>query len=373
MRIAIDTRELTGQPTGVGRYLSELLRTWQTMPAAQTHEFVLCAPDGFTRPDEVPPRTSVVTAPGAGTSWEQFTLRRLLREARASVLLAPAYSGPLWCPVPMVLTVHDVSFAAHPEWFSWREGTRRRLLARLAAAQAVRVLTLSEFSRREIVQRLGVAPGRVEAIPLGVPRRTGPDHVPVPSVHRTGERILYVGTLFNRRHIPALIEGFARFAARRPLARLDIVGDNRTRPWIDLDACVAGSPARAQIQLRAYVSEPELRRLYDEASAFVFLSEYEGFGLTPLEALAADVPIVVLDTPVAREVYGPAAVYVDRPDPALVADALETVIDNATVRARLLTEAQTTLARYSWTTCAERTLQVLVESGARAQGGASLG
>jgi glycosyltransferase involved in cell wall biosynthesis len=367
VRIAIDARELAGQPTGVGRYLTELLRVWRTLPAAADHDVILCAPDGCVVPEDVPPRTSLATAPGSGTRWEQIALRRLLHSTRADVLFAPAYSGPLWCPVPMVLTVHDVSFAAHPEWFSWREGTRRRVLARLAASQAVRVLTLSEFSRREIVERLGVAPARVEAVPLGVPPRAVTKPAPRNDTREPDPRILYVGTLFNRRHIPALVEGFARFAATRPGARLDIVGSNRTRPWIDVEALAAASPARARIRVRSYVSGDELSSLYDEAAAFVFLSEYEGFGLTPLEALAAGVPVAVLDTPVAREVYGGAALYLERPDPALVAGALEELIGSSTTRARLLAEADTTLARYSWKACAERTLQAIVESGAAAR------
>src|SRR4029079_5996293 len=94
-----------------------------------------------------PLHVSLVTAPGDGTAWEQFALPRLLRAARADVLFAPAYAVPLRSPVPFVVAIHDVSFAAHPEWFSWREGARRRVLARLSAERARRVLTISEFSK----------------------------------------------------------------------------------------------------------------------------------------------------------------------------------------------------------------------------------
>ena len=95
----------------------------------------------------------------------------------------------------------------------------------------------------------------------------------------------------------------------------------------------------------------------------MFLSEYEGFGFTPLEALSAGAPIVVLDTEVAREIYGPAAVYVARPDPILIEQALELVFVDDHERARVLDTAQMVLERYSWTECAHRTLQVLVASG----------
>ena len=124
--------------------------------------------------------------------------------------------------------------------------------------------------------------------------------------------VLYVGSIFSRRHVPELIEGFTRLARRHPQARLEIVGDNRTTPRIDLDAIVRASGVAGRIQIRSYVSDEELRGLYRSARAFAFLSDYEGFGLTPVEALSAGMPLVVLDTPIAREIYGPAAIYVQR-------------------------------------------------------------
>lgn len=363
MRIAIDAREIAGTPTGTGRYLSELLAGWADLPEAAGHDFILCGPAGLAPPARTPRRTSVLTSPGAGTRWEQVALRRLLRTSRADVLFAPAYSGPVWCPVPMVLALHDVSFAARREWFSWREGVRRRLLARICAAQAARVLTLSAFSRREIVERLGVDPRTIEVIPLGVSERLRA----APGVRPSPPHVLYVGSIFNRRHVPALIDGFSRAAARVPLGHLDLVGDNRTRPFIDVGALAAASPVRDQITLRHYVSDEALAQLYAEAGVFVFLSEYEGFGLTPLEALAAGVPIVVLDTPVAREVYGDAAIYVSTPDPDHVAEAIVRAAVDGPEREAVRRAAPGVLARYSWPACARRTLEVLLSAGAGAR------
>jgi alpha-1,3-rhamnosyl/mannosyltransferase len=102
--------------------------------------------------------------------------------------------------------------------------------------------------------------------------------------------------------------------------------------------------------------------LYGSAELFVFLSDYEGFGLTPVEALAAGVPILMLDTPVAREVCGDAAYFVRSADPALVAQAIDRLLGNTAERTRILSAAPTVLARYSWTSCARRTLQVLADS-----------
>ncbi|MBF8299913.1 MAG: hypothetical protein HW394_283 [Acidobacteria bacterium] len=359
MRIAVDARELQGRPTGVGRYLAGILDAWATLPAALSHEVMLCAPGPLDPALTRGGRTSTHVTGGSGTWWEQRALPRLVGQTHADVLFAPGYTAPLLCPAPTVVAIHDVSFAAHPEWFTWREGLRRRTLTRLAALRAARVLTISEFSKREIIERLGIAAGKIEVIYPGAPdrrvARTHPD-----SAHT----ILYVGSLFNRRHIPELIEGFARLARRKTNVRLEIVGDNRTVPRVEIDRLAAASGAGDRIALRAYLPDEQLAALYGRARAFVFLSEYEGFGLTPIEALGAGIPIVVLDTPVAREIYGTAALYLDRPEPGLIEAALERILVDEAERARILAAAGDTLARYSWKACAEQVLDVLVRYAA---------
>ena len=107
-------------------------------------------------------------------------------------------------------------------------------------------------------------------------------------------------------------------------------------PVIDVDDVIARFGVADRVRARQYVSDAELSALYAQASAFAFLSEYEGFGLTPLEAMAAGVPVVVLDTEVAREIYGPAAEYVARPEPDLIAAALERLLVDDEARARLI-------------------------------------
>ena len=363
MRIAIDARELAGRPTGVGRYLAELLRAWGDLSGAQAHDFILCAPDRVPLPPSL--RAEAMSAPGQGTVWEQFVLPRLLARARADVLFAPGYTAPVLgsltalfggADVPIVVAIHDVSFAAHPEWFSWREGRRRRFVTRLAARKAARVITISDFSKQEIVRHLDVSEARVEVTYVGSTRIAPP--VPV---HTGGDPIvLFVGSIFNRRHIPELLAGFERIAATHPSVRLVLVGDNRTRPHIDVGQLIAQSPARDRIRALAYVGDAELASLYQQARAFAFLSEYEGFAMTPLEALGSGVPVVLLDTDVAREIYGPAATYVARPDPALVAEGLERALFDEEERTRTLSAATTQLERYSWRECAQRTLQVLL-------------
>lgn len=365
MRIAVDARELCGHPTGVGRYLGELLTEWAADANARRHEWTLYA---HAQP-QVPAawRSAVrVVAGGGGSAWEQWSFPRAMTAWRPDVVFAPAYSAPLTAPAPVVLTIHDVSFFAHPEWFSGREGTRRRLLTGWSARRAKVVLTDTVFSQGEIARHIGLPASRVQVIPLGmrVPIRLKPDTTSDSPGLAREPIVLYVGSVFERRRVDRLMTAFDTVADQVPSAQLEVVGENRTRrPRVDLEARRAQSRHRDRIHLRAYVDDDTLAGLYARASVFAFLSEYEGFGLTPLEALAAGIPPVLLDTPVARETAGPAAHYVaaSAGDDA-VAAALVAALTDEGVRRRLLDHAPAVLAQYDWTTTAARTLAAIEEA-----------
>ena len=360
LTIGIDARELLGEPTGVGRYLGELLRRWIVRPDAASRQFVLYTPEPLPFVASAPPGSNlreVVAGSGRGTWWEQTHLRRAVRSNPPDVFFAGAYTAPLALGVPLAVTIHDVSFAAHPEWFRPREGARRRLLTRQAARAAEVIFTDSLVSRDEILERLGVPAERVRVIAPGVTTRPagGRDREPL---------VLFTGSIFNRRRLPATITAFAAATATRPEARLIIAGADRSYPAQDLAALATAAGVGKRVEIRDYVSEPDLDALYARASVFVFLSEYEGFGLTPLEALSAGVPIVVLDTPVAREVYGDAAWYVPRDaDVRVATQAIRTLIEDQASRERILAAAPAVLARYSWADCARRALGAIVDAG----------
>ena len=353
MRIGIDARELCGHTTGVGRYLSGLLRDWTSGNGAGRHDLILYAPAPL--PDEWG-RTRLV--PGVpGTWWEQVRLPRAAAGDRLDVFFAPAYTAPLRLGVPFVVTIHDLSFVAHPEWFRPREGLRRRWLTRHAARRARAILTVSAFSQREIVERFGVPEGRVVVTPSFLA-------APVAASARADEpRVLFVGSIFNRRHVPDLIRAVGRVARTRPGVSLDIVGDNRTYPHESLEAVIAAEGLQARVRWHAYVQDAELRQLYERARGFVFLSEYEGLGLTPLEAMTAGVPPLVADIPVAHESCGDAALYVPPADVGAIAAGLDRLLFDDAVRARLLAAAPAVLTRYDWHRTAQRTLDVLEAAG----------
>jgi glycosyltransferase involved in cell wall biosynthesis len=372
MRIGVDARELGGAPTGVGRYTVELLARWTRAPWTAGHTLVLFSPRAL---DETAGwrgeggATCVVehVPGGGGTLWEQGALARAVRRADLDVFHATGYTAPLRLRVPLVVAMHDVSFAAHPEWFRWREGLRQRTMARCTARRARHIVTLTRFSRDEIVRHFRVSASKVHVIPPAVDAHpalmTGPRHArdeaPAHSPY-----VLHVGSIFTRRHVPTLIDAFADVARTRPDLRLVIVGADRTYPRQAIGQRIRQSGVAGQIDWQPWVPEPDLRALYAGARAFAFLSEYEGFGLTPLEALAHGVPPLVANVPIAREAYGPAAAYVDPRNREEVARTLRALLDDGAVRQRVLKAAPEVLGRYSWDVSARSTFDVLLSAGA---------
>ena len=359
MRVAIDARELSGRPTGVGRYLTGLLDAWSNSEAARRHQWTLIAPAALAASSRWNAAVEVVGGEG-GTIWEQATLPRAVRAARADVFFAPGYTAPLTVAAPLVLTIHDVSFFAHPEWFAFREGVRRRLITAWSARRARTVITDTEFSKREIQRFIGIDARRVRTIPLGLDARST-------GGAQQDALVLYVGSVFQRRRVDRLIAAFDLVADRVPNARLEIVGENRTSPHIDLESVRRGCRHADQIAIRSYVDDATLASLYERASVFAFLSEYEGFGLTPLEALAGGVPPIVLDTPVARETCGAAARYVSpSASNEEIAAGIAALLTSADARRDVLRHRLDVLDRYDWSLAAAATLSVLEEAaGAR--------
>src|SRR2546421_2489869 len=256
MRIGIDARELCGRATGVGRYLAGLLHEWAIGGRASAHEFVLYAPEPISLPLDARKFRTRVVAGTPGTWWEQVRVRREAKADNLDVWFAPGYTAPLRMAIPIVVAIHDVSFVAHPEWFGVREGARRRWLVGRSARMAAAVITISQFSRRELIERLDVPAARITVVPPGVGTgdwrtrglgtgdcwgtgtptktqatgdRSAAFSPPVPK-SPSPLRVLYVGSIFNRRHVVDLIRAFAPIGRSRADVALDIVGDNRSYP-----------------------------------------------------------------------------------------------------------------------------------------------
>lgn len=362
--MGIDARELQGKPTGTGRYLRNLLRVWTR---DTSDRFVAY----FGGPDPVDPgldplrvrRRSLGPLASDNLLWQERLLPRAAGSDGLDVFFSPAYTCPLRLRIPRVTAVHDLSYFSYPQDFGFLHAWKRRFLVALSLHASRRVLACSAFTRRELTSRFPALADRVVHVPLGPD-----DDLPAPPSREEARRrlglagplVLTVGSLFNRRCIPELLRAVSLLGPGPSRLVLDVVGDDRTHPKLDLAALVLRLDLGAHVRLSGFVDEAGLADRYAAADAAVFLSEYEGFGLPALEAASRGVPLVVSDRPSLGEVFGEAALVVDPRNEREIAGALARVLGEPALRKRLVERGRALASRHSWTRTAALTRDALV-------------
>ena len=349
--VGIDGRELQGRPTGTGRYLRNLLRRWRETGDTLIAYFSGEAPAEPTLDHPAVACRVVGEGRTRGLVWQQRLLPVAARGDHLDVFFSPAYACPLALRVPRVTAVHDLSFFSHPQDFTASDGLRRRLLTGLSVTASRKVLACSEFTRRELVGRFPAVADRVIHVPLG-PDDDLPPAPPRDAARRrlgvSGPYLITVGAVLNRRCLPELLRAIAWLAPRHPDLVLDVVGENRTHPRLDLPALVGSLGLSDRVRLSGFVDDDALADRYSAADGAVFLSEYEGFGLPALEAAARGVPLVVGRPPSLGEIFGEAALLVSPRDESGVARALDRVLVEPGLRERLIAAGHDLAGRYSW-------------------------
>jgi glycosyltransferase involved in cell wall biosynthesis len=271
--------------------------------------------------------------------WYPFLLGR---EDTADVLHCPTYRGPTRPRVPLVVTVHDLAVFRHPEAFNrWTRAYSPRVVPRVLAA-AQRVIAVSEFTRRELIELLRVPDEKIRVVPNAV----GDEFTSVGEAEE-GDYVLAVGTLEPRKNLSRLVE-----AVQRTRRELRVVG---ARGWGGVE--VGGNGVR----WLGEVSDKELARLYRGAACVAYPSLYEGFGIPVLEAMACGAPVVTTRGTAMEEVADGAAVLVDARDPAEIAAGIERA---ATDRDELVARGLERASQFRWDAVAAATVQVYREAAA---------
>jgi glycosyltransferase involved in cell wall biosynthesis len=320
IRAAIDVSPLVQTRAGTARYLKGLLRELRQRSDVEV------STRSFGRGD----RLSTLARDSV---WYPFVLGR---ERVGEVLHCPTYRGPLKSARPVVVTVHDLAVLRHPETFNrWTRTYSPRVVPRVLRA-ASRIIAVSDFTRRELIELLGVPEEKITVVPNAVEdafTREGPS--------AAGEYVLTVGTLEPRKNLARLVE-----AARRADVELRVVG---ARGWGEVE--VGGNGVR----WLGEVDDGKLAELYRGAQCVVYPSLYEGFGIPVLEAMACGAPVVTTRGSAMEEVADGAAVLVDAKDSAEIASGIERATAD---RDRLVARGLDRARAFRWDAVGEATVSV---------------
>jgi glycosyltransferase involved in cell wall biosynthesis len=357
MRIAVNTRLLLpGKLEGIGWFAHETLR--RIVAAHPEHEFIYF----FDRPYagqfiHGPNVTPVVLPPPTRHPllyriWFDLMLPRALRVHRADAFLSPDGYLSLRTEVPQLAVIHDLNFEHFPKDLPRAYSRYYRSFFPRFAKKAARIVTVSEFSKQDIVKTYGILPGKIDVVYNGI----GPVFAPLLPEERGASRkrltdglpyFVCVGSLHPRKNIARLLEAFDRFAEGHADARLVIVGEAF---WWDKRMKAAWKVMRHadKVVFTGRLEQAELHRVLADALALVFVSYFEGFGIPVAEAMRCGVPVIAANATSLPEVAGEAAVYCDPFDTGDIARAMEQLWNDAPLRARLSEAGMERSARYDW-------------------------
>lgn len=303
--------------------------------------------------------------------WEQFIAPWLLARERATLFHGLLNIAPLLSPIPTIVTIHDLAFMDVTG--SHRKANRRYLAAatRQGVRQAAHIFAVSEYSKQQIVKRLGIDPARISIAynAAGAQYRPRPAAEVAAWRQRNGlpERfILYLGTLEPRKNIPNLLRAYA--AVRGEIGLPLLIGGGKGWNYDEIFATYEQLGLADDVRFLGYVPSEDLPWWYNAATMFVYPSRYEGFGIPPLEAMASGTPVLTTNATSIPEIVGDAAIQVDPDDVAGMAAELLRLAGDAGLRDELRERGLRRAPTFSWAELARVTLDVY-----RRVGGAPLG
>jgi glycosyltransferase involved in cell wall biosynthesis len=368
--VALDATVLREPLSGVGHYVARLIDNLLNGAGQGTIDRLLVLSNrSVAVPDSDRIERYDRHAIRVRSLWMQFVLPGILRRARPDIVHFTNYIAPLGLQAPFVTTFHDMSLTLLPHCHTWKKRLLTAHLAPFAARNARLILTPSESTRRDVVRLLDVSPTRVRVIP----EAAGPTFRPVESGRERldaayGVRspyVLYVGTIEPRKNLARTLRAFGRIARSRPDLRFVMVGPLGWK-YAEILRETERPELAGRVALLGYVPEIDLPALYSHATAFVYASLYEGFGLPVIEAMACGTPVVTANGSSMAELGENAALLVDPLDEDAIASALERLLADAALRADLRNRGLARAGLYSW----ERTALETVAAYREACGGA---
>lgn len=363
MRIGYFGRSL-GLKGGIARYTSELLAAMERVAPANQYLLYTNRRADITKGDPTVLRTGPSCLGRVG--YEQVWLPAQIARDRPDVYHSPDFTLPFAAPGRKVITVHDLIYLRQPEGTSLRARVLYRLLTGASIRRAHTVITVSDYTAREVSEYFDIPREKLRPIPHGVnPALLGTaesvdTRAAVEAMGIQPPFVLFVGLLTPRKGVLELIEAFERVQGTGGLQCLALVGAPGSG-FERIQKRVGESPVRDRIRLPGPADDAGLASLYSQASAFCLPSHHEGFGLPVLEAMLLGCPVVAADSTALPEVVGDAGLLSHTGDADSLASALARMLSDADLAGALRASGRRRAAEYTWESTARKTLAVYAE------------
>lgn len=370
MRVAVQASDLDHQRIdGTRVYVKELLKRFGNI-SPETEFFLYHK--GVFNPSLAPPEQSnyhPVSLPFS-RAWMQTRFAWEMFRTRPEKLFLPIQAAPVLLPhsLQVTATIHDLAFKRYPETFPFADRLKLNFMLEAAVKRADKLIAVSQSTKRDLLEFFPDLPeSRIRVIYHGFDaelfgRETSKEKLSLKLKNfglEQGAYALYVGALQPRKNLVRLIQAFEQVKKNTPALRLVLAGE---AAWLaqDIVAAREASPYRDDIILLGRVSFENLQALYQGARLFAFPSLYEGFGLPILEAFASGTPVLTARNSSLTEVAGDAALYCKAESVEDIAEQLERLWHDASLRQELVAKGQEQLKLFSWEKCAKETLEYIL-------------
>ncbi len=268
------------------------------------------------------------------------------------------------CPAPFVLTVCELGFEKHPKFYPRLMTLRLSKLTRWGAQRALKILSISEYTKKDLIDCYKIDPEKIEVVYWGVSERFTPmpnksQLLPLLRKYQiAGPYILYVGKLEARKNVARLLRAYHQLRQETSHQHKLVIVGVRSYLFADIDETLRELRLEKEVLILENVERSDVPGLYNGASLFVFPSLLEAFGIPPLEAMACGVPVVVSNATAIPEIVGDAAIFVDPYDISSIAEAMNKVLSDAELQKKLVEKGLQRVKQFSWEKTAKQTLAV---------------